>query len=118
MKLGICDLLRVCVVSKSHQAFIKLGNAAPSSSAMGFPKLFYMIYRNMYPADRSLTAREGGVRCTNVEKDLKLVFDVIESDKSAYPLWPVLSLLKISDSAKATKPNLLAGKNLSAKEDK
>src|SRR5437868_222755 len=105
MKIGICDL--VGVVFKNRKAFpFRLENTL--TTTMGFSKLFYMIYRNMYLADRSLT--EKGFFKNNVEKDVKLIFDIIESDQSAYLLRPVLSLLKISDFTKTIKPNILANR--------
>jgi hypothetical protein len=59
-----------------------------------FSQVFYMIYRNMYLARRVVSNAPSSA--TNIEKDVKLVFDIIESEQSAYLFRPVLSLLKIS----------------------
>jgi len=114
IRLGTCDLLHFCRLKKTA---VKLTPLPPLlgklETATGFSKLFYMVYRNMYLVSREITARgpEGsGTRgrrsSNNVERDVMRMFGQIESDHSSYLLWPVFSLLKVSDFAKDIRPLL------------
>ena len=116
MKLGVCDRLRVGVAFSNRKSLVLATDVRSPRNALS--KLFYMIYRNMYLADRSLACAPHGVRCANIEYAVVRAFDVICADPHAYLLRPVLDLLKISDFAKTTKPRLMDMRHLTDRTDK
>lgn len=86
---SITSVTRIGMSFESKPSTIKLGN---------FSQVFYMIYRNMYLTPRLICnqGKPNESSATNVEKDVKLVFDIIGNQQSSYLLRPVLSLLRAS----------------------
>lgn len=108
---------KILTLPGEESKLLRIKSLAP----LGFTKLFYITYRNMYLVNRDLIiSTPNQVYYRGIEKNIMCAFHAIELDQSSYLLWPIFSLLKVADFVKTIKPYVLTDKGRVSltKEDK